>query len=159
MSKYDPPSGPPPPTYGSSADQSRINSPAPAHFQQQNQGQADYYSASPYQQPGQPVYQGNGYPPHNQHQYENAHAGGYYAPGPQMGYAQQQPPPGPYGQQGPGYYGPQGGYGQGGYGGGYGQGYGPQGQYRDDRRGGGGFMEAMLASLACCCCLDACLLF
>jgi hypothetical protein len=61
------------------------------------------------------------------------------------------------GQQGP--YGPQGSYGPGGYGGGYAPGYGPQGQYLDDRRGGSvGFMETFLASLACCFCLD-CLLF
>lgn len=71
-----------------------------------------------------------------------------------MGYAQQQQ--GYYGQQGQGGYGPpqQGGY----YNGGYAPGYGPQGQYVDQRRSGPGFAETLLASLACCCCLD-CLLF
>ncbi|TVY24386.1 hypothetical protein LHYA1_G007465, partial [Lachnellula hyalina] len=89
---------------------------------------------------------------------------GYYAPGPQMGYAQQ----GPYAhaQQGGYYNGPQQGYGpQPGYGPPQGAGYyygQPQGQYVDQRRNGGasdGFMGALLGSLACCCCLDACLLF
>ncbi|KUJ17214.1 uncharacterized protein LY89DRAFT_734196 [Mollisia scopiformis] len=133
--KYDPPSGPPPPAYGS---ETGVNSPQPAHIAAQSTGQtqSDYYGASPQnvyppQQPGAYV-QG----PQGQYQYPQGPQGGYYAPNPQMGYAQQ----GPYGGQGG--YGPQGGY----YNGGYAPGYGPQGQYLDDRRGGSsGFMEAMLA--------------
>ncbi|KAK3936385.1 hypothetical protein QBC46DRAFT_31415 [Diplogelasinospora grovesii] len=91
--------------------------------------------------PPQPAYHGNPYsqgPPGGPY---GAPPGGYYQPGPQMGYG---PQPG----YGPGGYPPQGGY------------YPPQGGYyhqEQDRRGPG-FMEALLASLACCCCLD-CLLF
>jgi len=136
-----------PPAYGSEAgsgSQSNMQSPAPAHVQPQSE--LNYYSASP--QPG------NGYPPPAQYPQAN----GYYAPGPQMGYAQQDPygyGPGPQQGYGPGGYGPQGGY----YGapGMYGR---PQGAYMNDPRGGNvGFAEALCASLACCCCLDACLLF
>jgi hypothetical protein len=136
--KYDAPAGAPPSYYGgSNAGNSGMQSPPPAHIQPQSE--SNYSSASP------PV--GNGYPPPAQYPQMN----GYYAPGPQMGYQQQQVPYG-YPPQG---YGPQGGY----YGapGMYGH---PQGQYMDDRRGGNvGFAEALCASLACCCCLDACLLF
>ncbi|KAI0914932.1 hypothetical protein F4824DRAFT_264236 [Ustulina deusta] len=77
-----------------------------------------------------------------------------YAPGPNMGYHQQQPGGYPPPQQG-GYYPPQQGYGQyppqqGGY-------YPPQGgHYQQDGRGaaGGGCLGALLGTLACCCCLD-----
>ncbi|GAW20147.1 hypothetical protein ANO14919_096440 [Xylariales sp. No.14919] len=83
-----------------------------------------------------------------------------YAPGPNMGYYQQQqqqpggyPPQqqgGYYPPQGPGYYPPQ----QGGY-------YPPQGGYyqQQDNRGfaggaTGGCLGALLGAFACCCCLD-----
>jgi len=147
-----------PPAYGN--DGSYLSSPAPAHVGPQQS--SDYYGASPYASPHPAAvspYQGNGgYPPNM-----NQQNGGYYAPGPQMGYqqqpqgygpqggyyGQQQYPPQGYGQQGP--YGPQGG--------GY---YGPnQGGYYNDNRGGvgTGMMGGLLGALACCCCLDACLLF
>ncbi|KAK5634544.1 hypothetical protein RRF57_010257 [Xylaria bambusicola] len=80
-----------------------------------------------------------------------------YAPGPNMGYHQQQPGGYPPPQQG-GYYPPQQGYGQyppqqGGY-------YPPQGgYYQNDGRGAaggaaGGCLGALAGFLACCCCLD-----
>ncbi|KAI0996410.1 hypothetical protein K3495_g11771 [Podosphaera aphanis] len=92
-------------------------------------------------------------------------AGGNYAPGPQMAYAQ--PPPGQYPpQQGynnypppEGYYGgPQGNmYGQPAPYGAYAPGHPPPGQYVNDRGarpGGPGFADGLLAACACCCCLD-----
>jgi hypothetical protein len=74
----------PPPAYGSD-----IASPQPAHvtpFSQSQQG-SEHYGASPYGSP-HPGAQGIGYPPPQQN-FNNSN--GYYSPGPQMGYQQQQP--------------------------------------------------------------------
>jgi len=149
-----------PPAYGtqsppphSDAGPASPYPPQQAHLQQQSlpPQSSDYYGASPYASPhpqyNSPYPPQNGQygapPPNQQYGYGNygepQQGGGYYPPGPPMGYQ----------QQGGMAYGQQGGY--------YGR---PQGQYvQQQQSGSSGMMEALLASLACCCCLDACLLF
>ncbi|KAF7871725.1 hypothetical protein EAF04_003832 [Stromatinia cepivora] len=124
--KYE--EGPPPPAYGSDGPS---QNPAPvmpqAAYMQPSPSPQPQYQQQPYQQPYPQQYTQQGYPPQ----------GGYYAPGPQMGYHQQ----------------PQYGYQQQPYG--YQQGYGQQ-PYGQQQRGSSseGFLGACLGALACCCCLD-----
>ena len=104
--------------------------------------------------PPQPAYGGAPYgqgSPDPYAQQQGGQASGYYQPGPQMGYYDQQQQQGPYpGGQGPyppqpGPYGPP-------------QGYYQQPDHRGNGGGGGGaaggICAGLFAGLACCCCLD-----
>jgi hypothetical protein len=90
MSKtqYDPPAGgPPPPAYGSeAATGSSVPSPAPAHVQPEQYNTSGAPPNNAYNQ-GQGGY--GGQQPAGQWPPQQQGPGGYYAPGPQMGYAPQ----------------------------------------------------------------------